>query len=72
MEVIHIHHPHRLDRTGMPELAIALGYFDGVHLGHQKVIREAKSSLTLFHRLFLGKGFSVWSMLLLLRRKLLS
>ncbi|KML43717.1 bifunctional riboflavin kinase/FAD synthetase [Cytobacillus firmus] len=43
MEVIHIHHPHRMDRNEMPELAIALGYFDGVHLGHQKVIREAKS-----------------------------
>lgn len=25
-----------------PEAAIALGYFDGVHLGHQKVIRTAK------------------------------
>ncbi|KAF0820419.1 MULTISPECIES: bifunctional riboflavin kinase/FAD synthetase [unclassified Cytobacillus] len=43
MEVIHIHHPHRMDSNEMPELAIALGYFDGVHLGHQKVIREAKS-----------------------------
>ncbi|KON89043.1 riboflavin biosynthesis protein RibF [Sporosarcina globispora] len=43
MEVIYIHHPHRMDRNDMPEMAIALGYFDGVHLGHQKVIHEAKS-----------------------------
>lgn len=24
-----------------PELSLALGYFDGVHKGHQKVIRSA-------------------------------
>lgn len=26
-----------------PDVAMALGYFDGVHLGHQKVIQTAKS-----------------------------
>lgn len=25
-----------------PNVAMALGYFDGVHLGHQKVIQTAK------------------------------
>lgn len=43
MEVISIHHPHQLNKDELPEMAIALGYFDGVHLGHQKVILQAKS-----------------------------
>ncbi|MBU8877878.1 bifunctional riboflavin kinase/FAD synthetase [Bacillus sp. FJAT-29790] len=42
MEVISIHHPHQLNKLDYPELAMALGYFDGVHLGHQKVILQAK------------------------------
>ncbi|HJV32067.1 MAG TPA: bifunctional riboflavin kinase/FAD synthetase [Bacillales bacterium] len=36
--------PHQLKKNEIPPLAIALGYFDGVHLGHQKVILEAKRS----------------------------
>lgn len=43
MEVISIHHPHQLKKGELPEMALALGYFDGVHLGHQKVILQAKS-----------------------------
>ncbi|WP_059170153.1 bifunctional riboflavin kinase/FAD synthetase [Bacillus sp. FJAT-27445] len=42
MEVINLGFPHNFDRKNMPESAVALGYFDGVHLGHQKVIADAK------------------------------
>ncbi|MCA1034740.1 bifunctional riboflavin kinase/FAD synthetase [Bacillus infantis] len=44
MEVIAIKHPHQFARTDFPGLSMALGYFDGVHLGHQKVILEAKKA----------------------------
>ncbi|HJV15814.1 MAG TPA: bifunctional riboflavin kinase/FAD synthetase, partial [Bacillales bacterium] len=44
MEVIMLDFPHQLKKNEIPPLAIALGYFDGVHLGHQKVILEAKRS----------------------------
>jgi riboflavin kinase / FMN adenylyltransferase len=43
VEVIEINHPHEYRQSDFPEMAIALGYFDGVHLGHQKVINTAKS-----------------------------
>lgn len=39
MEVIHVDNPKSLK---LPPLAMALGFFDGVHLGHQRVIGEAK------------------------------
>ena len=42
MEVIKIEFPLNIDKTQIPPLSMALGYFDGVHLGHQKVILEAK------------------------------
>ncbi|WHY02381.1 bifunctional riboflavin kinase/FAD synthetase [Neobacillus sp. DY30] len=42
MEVINLGFPLNIDRTEIPPLSMALGYFDGVHLGHQKVIIEAK------------------------------
>lgn len=42
MEVITIQHPHEFNRFDFPPLSMALGYFDGVHLGHQKVILTAK------------------------------
>lgn len=42
MEIISINHSQYVKRE-LPPLSIALGYFDGVHLGHQKVIKEAKS-----------------------------
>lgn len=40
MEVIKLQHPHKM--SNLPPLVMALGYFDGVHLGHQRVINEAK------------------------------
>lgn len=42
MEVIKLKFPLNIDKTEIPPLSMALGYFDGVHLGHQKVILEAK------------------------------
>jgi riboflavin kinase/FMN adenylyltransferase len=42
LEIIKLSFPLNIDKTKIPPLAMALGYFDGVHLGHQKVIHEAK------------------------------
>jgi riboflavin kinase / FMN adenylyltransferase len=42
LEVIKLNFPLNIDKTTVPPLSMALGYFDGVHLGHQKVIMEAK------------------------------
>ncbi|WP_413301278.1 bifunctional riboflavin kinase/FAD synthetase [Bacillus sp. 1P10SD] len=42
MEVKRLNFPHKIDRNDFPPLAMALGYFDGVHRGHQQVILEAK------------------------------
>jgi riboflavin kinase / FMN adenylyltransferase len=42
LEVIKLKFPFNIDKTEIPPLSMALGYFDGVHLGHQKVILEAK------------------------------
>jgi riboflavin kinase/FMN adenylyltransferase len=42
MKIINIAHPHDYHRGDFPPLAAALGYFDGVHIGHQKVIETAK------------------------------
>lgn len=39
---INLSHPHHIERIEQPEMVMALGYFDGVHKGHQKVILKAK------------------------------
>ncbi|PKR87100.1 bifunctional riboflavin kinase/FAD synthetase [Heyndrickxia camelliae] len=43
MKVLTIHHPHSFTKADFPPLVMALGYFDGIHLGHQKVILTAKN-----------------------------
>jgi len=43
MEVIHLKYPHQLQqRESMQPYSLALGFFDGVHRGHQTVIKAAK------------------------------
>jgi len=44
LEVKKLNFPHHIEKNELPPLAMALGYFDGVHLGHQKVIMEAKNN----------------------------
>lgn len=43
MKTINLQHPHGLNRDELQNTVAALGYFDGVHLGHQKVIQTAKA-----------------------------
>ncbi|MBO9128865.1 bifunctional riboflavin kinase/FAD synthetase [Bacillus sp. 165] len=42
MKLIQLTHPHQLHKEDIEPTVMALGYFDGIHLGHQKVIRTAK------------------------------
>ncbi|PSL51235.1 FMN adenylyltransferase /riboflavin kinase [Salsuginibacillus halophilus] len=41
METEFLYHPHNYNRTDRAPAVMALGYFDGVHIGHQTVIRRA-------------------------------
>lgn len=43
MEVKRLSFPLNINKHELPPLALALGYFDGVHRGHQEVILEAKT-----------------------------
>jgi riboflavin kinase / FMN adenylyltransferase len=43
LEVKRLSFPISLTNNDYPPLVMALGYFDGVHLGHQQVILEAKN-----------------------------
>ena len=42
MEIIHIHHHYDQKQIPVEQIVLALGYFDGVHRGHQEVIKRAK------------------------------
>ena len=41
MKVIELDYPHTYKQDDFPPLSIALGFFDGVHGGHQRVISSA-------------------------------
>lgn len=42
MEIIELSHPYNDEEIVQEPIVLALGFFDGVHLGHQAVIRTAK------------------------------
>jgi riboflavin kinase / FMN adenylyltransferase len=47
LQIIKIHHPMNVnDIYNQDKIVLAMGYFDGVHLGHQSVINRAKEIAT--------------------------
>ena len=50
MKVIAIKHPHPFTQDDFPELVMALGFFDGIHKGHQTVIETAKEIANFTNR----------------------
>ncbi|KSU62558.1 bifunctional riboflavin kinase/FMN adenylyltransferase [[Bacillus] enclensis] len=44
MKIITVHHPHSFKKEDFPPMVLALGYFDGIHKGHQRVIKTAVQS----------------------------
>lgn len=45
MDVIHLKYPHQID-THVEATSLAIGFFDGVHRGHQAVIKQAQQKAT--------------------------
>lgn len=43
MKTIHLSYPHGMNNREIPQASAAIGFFDGVHLGHQEVINHAIS-----------------------------
>src|SRR5699024_3984975 len=43
MRTIELTYPHTLLLEEIPETVAAIGFFDGIHMGHQKVIKTAVS-----------------------------
>ena len=42
MQIIKITHPYEPSQIVQEPIVLALGFFDGIHLGHQEVIQKAK------------------------------
>ncbi len=42
MEIFLLNYPNQIVHNDLPAITIALGYFDGIHLGHQAVLNTAK------------------------------
>jgi riboflavin kinase/FMN adenylyltransferase len=42
LQIITLAYPHDIDQADCPPTVMALGYFDGIHKGHQTVINTAK------------------------------
>lgn len=42
MKVIRLEIPNKLTSESLPPLSLAIGFFDGIHIGHQQVILTAK------------------------------
>lgn len=45
MEIIKIRHPYQVSQIPKEDVVLILGFFDGVHLGHQKVIETGEKLL---------------------------
>ncbi|WP_412990199.1 riboflavin biosynthesis protein RibF [Pediococcus siamensis] len=46
MKVIYLHHPYQKKNIPAQDVVLALGFFGGVHLGHQAVITQARLEAT--------------------------
>jgi len=44
VEIIRLQIPNNLKKESLPPLSLAIGYFDGVHIGHRTVMLTAKST----------------------------